>query len=105
MSNGHFVDPSPKCYFAHGTDSHGNERTKRSSKGIPHNCKLTLKNYLDRLYGNTDTYSTLRSLRVIDKQMSRFNEERKSISDLYSKFRVANDKITCTPLTVNNKYL
>ena len=105
MSNGHFIDPSPKCYFAQGTDSHGNERTKRSSKGIPNNCQLTLENYFDRLYGSTDTYSMLRSLRVIDKQMSRFNEERKSISDLYSKFRVADDKITCAPLTVNNKYL
>ena len=101
MSNGHFVALSPKCYLAHKSDG----STKRSSKGVPHSCELTLKNYLDRLYGNSDTYSTLRSLRVVNQQMSRVNENRKSLSDLFSKFRVQDDKISCAPLTVNNKYL
>ena len=101
MSNGHFVALSPKCYLAQKSDG----ATKRSSKGVPHSCELTLKNYLDRLYGSTDTYSTLRSLRVVNQQMSRIHENRKSLSDLFSKFRVQDDKITCSPLTVNNKYL
>ena len=102
ISKGHFVALSPKCYFTYDANS---EDIKKGTKGVPHSCDLVIDNFLNKLYGRTDHSVELRSLRVLGGKMSRTIQERKSLSDLFCKFRVENDRITCTPLTENNMYL
>ena len=93
---------SPKCYFTYDADS---EDVKKGTKGVPHSCDLVVKNFLNKLYGQTDHSVELRSLRILGGKMSRTIQERKSLSDLFAKFRVSDDRISCTPLTENNRYL
>ena len=93
---------SPKCYFTYDAES---EDVKKGTKGVPHSCDLVVKNFLNKLYGQTDHSVELRSLRILGGKMSRTIQERKSLSDLFAKFRVSDDRITCTPLTENNRYL
>ena len=78
---------------------------KKGTKGIPHNSDLVIDNFISKLYGNIDHTVQLRSLRVIGGEMSRTIQDRKSLSDLFCKFHVESDRITCKPLTVNNLYL
>ena len=102
MSKGHFVALSPKCYFTLNLEDGS---TKKGAKGVPHHCKLEVQNFLDKLYGNLDHTVELRSLRMVNKDMSRTIQSKKAISDLFCKFRVEDDRISCKPLTVNEKYL
>ena len=85
-----------------------NEEIKRSSKGIPHRVQLEMSQYRDvLLQNNEDPHKVLMtSLRLnSDKKMARYKFEKKGLSDLFYKLRVANDKITCTPLTEGGEYL
>ena len=102
LSKGHFIALSPKCYFTWDEETLA---TKRSSKGVPHSCPLELQHYKNKLYGHEEHYSTIRSLRVVNNEMSRTLQQRSSLSDLFCKFRVQNDKVTCTSLTNKNGYL
>ena len=38
-------------------------------------------------------------------KMSRFTQEKVGLSDIYVKHHVAMDKVTCTPLKINGKYI
>ena len=40
-----------------------------------------------------------------EKNMSRFSFDKKGLSDLFYKLRVADDGITCSPLIENGQYL
>ena len=102
LSKGHFIALSPKCYFVWNEET---KATKRSSKGVPHSCPIQLEHYLKKLYGKEQHYSTLRSLRMVNKEMSRTEQQRSSLSDLFCKFKVQDDAITCKPLSVHNFYL
>ena len=105
--NGRFIALSPKCYFAINNDDE-NEKTKykRGSKGIPHSHELKMTEFVGRLYGNESHYVTIRSLRLNrDKQMSRFTARKRGLSDIFLKFDVANDAITCAPLKKKGRIL
>jgi len=48
----------------------------------------------------------VKSLRLSkERKMARYTIHKKGLSDLFYKMQVADDKITCTPLKVNNEYL
>ena len=67
-----------------------------------------MEEYKHILYnGNVDPHTIeLRSLRLSrESKMARYTILRKGLSDLFYKMRVADDKITCTPLTFRNEYL
>ena len=81
------------------------ETTKAGQKGVPTSCKLTMNQFLQKLYHNENTSVQMKSLRSVDGHMARTSMTKVAISDLFCKFRVSDDKITCTPLTENNKYL
>ena len=79
---------------------------KLGTKGVPHSSKLTLENFRDKLYGHIPHTVVMRQLRVMNGEgMSRTSFQKQALSDLFSKFRVSDDMITCTPLTVENKFL
>ena len=76
------------------------------SKGIPHNEKLKSEAYAEALFTNNSHFVTLRSLRLNkNREMARITQIKKGLSDIFFKFRLENDAITCKPLTLNGKYL
>ena len=102
LSRGHFIGLSPKCYFCYNSDD---LKTKLGTKGVPHYHNLQLSNFLDKLYGQKDLKIQLRSLRLLGGAMSRTVQDKRALSDLFSKYHVSFDGITCTPLKLNNEYL
>ena len=102
LSQGHFIGLSPKCYFCYNSEDY---KTKLGTKGVPHHYNLQLSNFLDKLYGQKDLKIQLRSLRLLGGAMSRTVQDKRALSDLFSKFHIAFDGITCTPLKLNNVYL
>ena len=81
------------------------DKLKRGAKGVPHNCKLTMQHFHEKLYKHQDHKVDVRSLRVIGGSMSKVFQTKQSLSDLFAKFRVSDDAITCTPLKLNDEYL
>ena len=104
---GRFIALSPKCYFAvNEEESDEKKKYKRGSKGIPHSEHLTMTNFVEQLYGQESHYVTLRTLRLNkNKKMSRFTLRKRGLNDLFMKFHVDDDAITCTPLTKKRKVL
>ena len=103
FTNGTFVALGPKSYFSLDEDS---QDVKMGSKGIPHSARLTMNMYLETLYGKGSHYVEMRSLRLNRKrQMTRTTGTKRGLSDIFLKYRVADDGITCSPLMKNNEYL
>ena len=114
MTKGHFVALAPKTYMA---SSH--EDTKFASKGIPHTVEVTMQvrllfsvilicqNYLKTLYDNEQSTVTFPALRLNNKtkEMERLTLTKTGLTDLFCKFYVSDDKITCYPLFENNEFL
>ena len=86
-------------------DQDGN--VKRSSKGIPHSIDLEMDQFRDVLYGDIRGHKIdMKYLRVTrDRKMARLNINKRGLTDLFCKMRVGGDKVTCTPLSLNNVYL
>ena len=103
FTNGNFVALGPKSYFSLDEDS---QDVKMGSKGIPHSARLTMDMYLETLYGKGSHYVEMRSLRLNRKrQMTRTTGTKRGLSDIFLKYRIADDGITCSPLMKNNEYL
>ena len=102
LSRGHFIGLSPKCYYCFNFDD---REAKLGTKGVPHYHNLQLPNFLDKLYGQKDLKIQLRSLRLLGGAMSRVHIDKRALSDLFSKFHISFDGITCTPLKLNDQYL
>ena len=102
LSRGHFIGLSPKCYYCYNLDK---IEAKLGHKGVPHYHNLNLNNFLDKLYGQKDLKIQLRSLRLLGGAMSRVHMDKRALSDLFSKFHISFDGVTCTPLKLNDKYL
>ena len=108
LSRGHFIGLSPKCYFSYNADTSvtiTDQVTKLGTKGVPHYHNLTLHNFIEKLYGQKDLKIQLRSLRLLGGSMSRVHIDKRALSDLFCKFHISFDGITCTPLKLNDKYL
>ena len=94
-----------KSYLAYDEDE---DKQKRSSKGIPHRINLRLEQYRNTLYnGDPERHTvTMKSLRLSrEGKMARYTMQKKGLSDLFYKMRIADDAITCSPLTVKGKYI
>ena len=79
---------------------------KCGTKGIPHYVELTLDAFLSQLYDHGEHKVTLTSLRLDNnRQMAKITQIKKGLTDLYVKFPVDSDKITCTPLKEGGKFL
>ena len=82
------------------------EEVKMGSKGIPHNEKLKSEAFLETLLTNNSHFVTLRSLRLNkNREMSRITQRKKGLSDIFFKFPLDDDGITCRPLKLNDEYL
>ena len=81
------------------------EDTKLGAKGCSNLGDLDIGIYLDKLYNHVSHKHQQRQLRLVDGQMSRTTCEKSSISDLFSKFRIASDMISCSPLTEDGEIL
>ena len=81
------------------------EDTKLGAKGCSNLGDLDIEIYLDKLYNHTNRKFTMRQLRMVDGHMARTECEKSAISDLFSKFRIAPDMISCSPLSEDGKLL
>ena len=103
FTKGRFVALGPKTYHSINLD---NDEVKMGSKGIPHNQQLQSEAFLEALFSNNSHYVTLRSLRLNqNREMSRITQIKRGLSDIFLKFPLDDDGITCRPLKVNGKYL
>ena len=71
------------------------------SKGIPATANLTLEQYLSALNTTNSHFVKVRSLQLKKGQMSRVCTIKKGLSDIFVKFQVGNDRISCSPLKIN----
>ena len=102
---GRFCALSPKTYFAYNADE---EDQKTGYKGICHAeaKKLTLNSYLECLYGSKSTEVENRGFKLNkNKQLVYYEQVKRGLNNIFCKFRVQNDHITCTPLTENGEYI
>ena len=81
---------------------------KRSTKGIPHSTNYKMEAFLSTLLNPTENQDLVHfeSLRLNrDKQMARKEITKVGLSDIFTKMTVNDDKITCTPLKRDGKFL
>ena len=102
LEKGHFIALSPKCYMAHDTSTN---TKKLGTKGVPHSSNLQIQQFLDKLYDHKSTYVPVRGFRTKNELFVRMTQQKAALSDLYAKLRVADDKISCSPLIENNEYM
>ena len=102
FKKGEIVCLSPKCYTAFDEE---NGSSKSGTKGVPGSCRVTLEDFRAKLYDNVTKVVDIRSLRQVCGQMSRTTQRRKALNDLYCKFRIDSDRITCRALIENGKYM
>ena len=103
FTKGKFIALGPKTYHSINLET---DEVKMGSKGIPHTEKLKSEEYSKALFTNNSHFVTLRSLRLNkNREMTRITQQKKGLSDIFFKFRLENDGITCKPLTLNGKYL
>ena len=67
---------------------------------------LELEAYLQKLYGNSSHHVTLRTLRLNrNQEMTRITQIKSGLSDLFVKFHLDDDGITCRPIKINGQYM
>ena len=81
------------------------EESKLGTKGVPRRAKLELNHFLAKLYNKTDHTIDVRSLRMVDNKMARTLQRKSALNDLFLKFYVQNDRVTCSPLRENGEIL
>lgn len=104
-SNGQFIALGNKMYQAYCKDK---DEYKRSTKGVPHTNKFSMSTFKSVLLDETITRQTVKinSLRLNqNKEMTRTTMTKTSLSDIFLKLQVQPDRISCTPLTKNEKVL
>ena len=102
MKKGQFIALSPKCYLAFNEET---LETKSGTKGVPKAAKIELENFLARLYHGTEYFVDLQSLRMVNNRMARTKTRKTALNDLFIKFAVQDDRISCLPLTEDGKFL
>ena len=61
---------------------------------------------MNQLYGQESHFVTLRTLRLNkERNMSRFTTNKRGLNDIFLKFDVADDGITCAPLKKKSKIM
>ena len=108
FQNGQFVALAPKTYMSYNAnpDTINPDKVKCGTKGIPHSQQIALEAFLSKLYGHTEHKVKLTSLRLDkDKVMSRISLIKRGLTDLFVKFPMADDQITCTPLKLDGHFV
>ena len=106
FTRGQFVALAPKTYMAYNADKSCDESVKLGTKGIPHSEQIDIEAFIDKLYAHGDHTVKLRSLRLDQNRvMSRIEQVKKGLTDIFVKFPVDEDMITCRPLKHDSKYL
>ena len=83
-----------------------NDAAKRGSKGIPSNISLDIELFKNVLFNEGAHSFEMESLRLNRaKVMTRQICNKTGLTDLYIKFFVHDDKITCTPLKKAGQFL
>ena len=102
---GRFCALSPKSYYAFNQDE---EDSKTGYKGICHTeaKKLNLQTYLECLYGSTAKEIENRGFKLNkEKQLVYYEQKKRGLNNIFCKFRVQDDFITCKPLTKDGKVM
>ena len=102
---GRFCALSPKTYFAYNLEE---EDTKTGYKGVCHAeaRSLTLDAYLECLYGSQTKMVHNRGFKLNkDKQLIYYDQLKRGLNNIFCKFRVQDDCISCKPLTKNDQIL
>ena len=102
---GRFCALSPKTYYAYDLDA---KDKKTGYKGICHAeaSKLDLNCYLEVLYGSGSKEVENRGFKLNkNKQLVYYQLVKRGLNNIFCKFRVQNDRITCEPLSKNGKIL
>ena len=74
--------------------------------GLPHHLQLELDQFKGALYGQQTHNVTIHGLRLnADKQMFKVKLKKKGLTQLFKKFSVADDGVTCSPLMINNQFI
>ena len=61
---------------------------------------------MEKLYGNNSHHVTLRTLRLNrNLEMARITQIKSGLSDIFVKFHLEDDGITCRPIKINGQYL
>jgi hypothetical protein len=87
---------------------HDKDEVKKSTKGVPHSNKFAMDMFKDVLLDQSTPIQkvNINSLRLNKlKQISRISTMKTSLSDIFVKMRVADDKITCSPLMKDGQIL
>jgi hypothetical protein len=103
--NGEMISLSPKSYYAY---CRTNDLVKDGKKGVPMWFTLKLEQYKDALYNDSLKTSIVevRSLRLnLQKQMTRTTTYKQGLSSIHVKMAVDENKISGSPLKVNNQYI
>jgi len=80
--------------------------SKRGTKGIPSNIEIEMQVFKDVLFNEGVHSFEMESLRPNrSKVMTRQTCQKSGLTDLYIKFEVESDKITCTPLKRDGIFL
>ena len=94
---------APKTYYSYDADAN---KAKFGQKGIPHDKEYNIEAFLQKLYNNNSDHVYLRGLRLnADREMVRITQRKKGLSDIFTKFHLDDDAITCRPLKYKNKIL
>ena len=75
------------------------------SKGIPHHMKLQMQDYENALFTENAHYVQIKSLQLRDGKMARTTTVKAGLCDIFVKYRLDEDGITCSPLSANGKLL
>jgi hypothetical protein len=97
--NGCFIALGNKMYQCYCDTK---KEYKKSTKGVPHSNQFEMNLFRDVLLDESTPRQTveINSLRLNkNKQISRISTTKTSLSDIFIKMRVSEDKITCSPLT------
>ena len=103
FSCGRFIALGCKSYTGYNAVT---GESKRGTKGVPHKIPLELKQFRDCLYQKKKHRIRIQTLQKdVNHQMSRFSREKIGLTDFYVKHFVAADKISCSPIRINNKLI
>ena len=74
-------------------------------KGVPNDVGVSIDDFKACLNDGKSFDVALQTLTKKQNEMSRVQTLKKGLSRTFVKFAVQNDKITCTPLLENGKYM
>ena len=119
-TNGVFYGLAPKSYCLTEYDSEGVPKVKKGAKGtqkyeckififvqgVPRSVKLTEKAFRAALFDGQPFNVPINSLMLnANKEMVRISTIKRGLSDACTKVFVSEDTVSCSPLSLNGKFI